>query len=136
MPGADLPLGARRLLRADGSVVVPSSVASEVLRRLLRDLDAEVQANGGAPSPSAYAVLWALYGAARSEDEKGLRIVSTPGGFPDETDVARSASVEVSAGDWAERHGCSVQYARRLARAGRVPARRVGRLWLITEEAA
>ncbi|GAB3169811.1 helix-turn-helix domain-containing protein [Streptomyces incanus] len=132
----DLPPGAARLLRADGSVVIPASVAGDVLRRLARDLTAEIQANGGTPSPAVYATFWALYGAARADDEKGCELVRTPGGFPGETGVAGSASVEVSAGDWAERHGCSVQYARRLAKAGRVPARRVGREWLITEAEA
>lgn len=128
MPRADLPAGAARLLRADGSVVIPAEVAGDVLRRLARDVAAEVRAHGGTPTGATYRVLWALYAASRAEDEKGAQTVR----FPAETPAAGGAIVEISANEWAQLHGCSPQYARRLAKAGRVPARRVGREWLIS----
>lgn len=134
MPGADLPLGARRLLRGDGSVVVPASVAADVLRRLSRDLTAEIQADGGRPSAAVYNLLWALYEAASSEDEKGTQIAGTPDGSASGTPSLGGVSVEIGASELAERMGCSPEYARRLARSGRVPARRVGRTWLIATD--
>ncbi|MEU9183359.1 helix-turn-helix domain-containing protein [Streptomyces sp. NPDC048484] len=42
--------------------------------------------------------------------------------------------MEIGASELAERMGCSPEYARRLARSGRVPARRVGRTWLIATD--
>ena len=43
----DLPEGARRLVRGNGSVVVPASLAGEVLRIVLRDVSARIRADGG-----------------------------------------------------------------------------------------
>lgn len=119
---------ARRLLRPDGSVVIPGSLAGPVLRVLLRDVGARLSVDGGKVAPGLPGLLWALKAAADREEAAA--------GFADETSVAGPVSVEVSAGEWAERVGCSPQYARALARAGRVPARRIGRVWLIPETAA
>lgn len=124
----DLPPGARRLVREDGSVVIPAAVAGEVLRRLMRDLTAEVQANGGKLAPQVYSLLWALR-AAQDADERGR------GGSAGGTPVAGAATVEESTAAAARRMGCSESYARRLARSGQVPARKVGAVWLITRAA-
>ncbi|WP_406360341.1 hypothetical protein OID55_11020 [Streptomyces sp. NBC_00715] len=132
MPRADLPPGAARLVREDGAVVVPASVAGEVLRILLRDLGARVRVDGGELSTGVRDLLWTLHFAAQAEAEKGAQLVSTPAGSDHGTPVAGAASVEISATEWASRIGCSTEYARRMARAGRVPARRVGRQWLIS----
>ena len=78
MTSRDLPPGAAGLVRADGAVVVPPALAGEVLRRLMRDLTAEVRANGGRLSPQVYGLLWALR-AAQDDAEKGWEIVPTPG---------------------------------------------------------
>jgi excisionase family DNA binding protein len=132
VPRAELPPGAARLVREDGSVIVPPQLAGEVLRILLRDLGARVRADGGELSTGVRDLLWTLHYAAQAEDERGVRSTHIPGGFADETSVTGGANVEISAREWAEQIGCSEQYARRMARSGRVSARRVGRQWLIS----
>jgi excisionase family DNA binding protein len=47
------------------------------------------------------------------------------------TSQAPAARVEIGISDAAQRLGCSPEYARRLARRGRLSARRVGRTWLV-----
>ncbi|MEV7125880.1 helix-turn-helix domain-containing protein [Streptomyces sp. NPDC093260] len=131
----DLPPGAVRLLRADGSVLVPPSIAAEVLRIILRDLGARLSVDGGKLSPTVHSVLWALDAAASAEDAKGSGLVRTPGGSVPGTPVAPAVSVEISTAEAARRMGCSESYLRRLARRGRVPARKVGAVWLIERAA-
>ncbi|MFE7648677.1 helix-turn-helix domain-containing protein [Streptomyces phaeoluteigriseus] len=125
----DLPPEMSRMLRPDGSVVIPASIAGDVLRRLLRDLAGEVSANGGRLSPAVYRVMWALHGAAEEERER------TSAGSADGTPVGTRASVEISTTEAARRMGCSESYVRRLARLGLVPARRVAGVWLIARAA-
>ncbi|MFD5105714.1 hypothetical protein [Streptomyces cinereoruber] len=109
-----------RLLRPDGSVTVPAAVAGEVLRALLRDLAAQRHTDGGEVSNDARRVLHALHAASvRSA------------GFAPESPAPATATVEVTAHQAAELLGCSPQYARHLARVGRVRARRAGPLWLL-----
>jgi excisionase family DNA binding protein len=128
------PPGAAGLVREDGSVVVPPALAGEVLRRLLRDLTAEVQANGGRLAPGVYALLWALRGAQGAGD-KGFAVTEAPDGSVAGTPVSGAGIVEISTAEAARRMGCSESYVRRLARSGRVPARRLGAQWLISPAA-
>ncbi|WP_432004558.1 helix-turn-helix domain-containing protein [Streptomyces parvus] len=128
MTRPDVGEAARRLLRPDGSVIVPPELAAGVLRVLLRAVSAHLSVDGGKVAPGVPGLLWALKAAAEREEDAA--------GFADETPPGGPANVEVSAGEWAERAGCSPQYARALARTGRVPARRIGRIWLIPETAA
>ncbi|MGW0596113.1 helix-turn-helix domain-containing protein [Streptomyces sp. NPDC002776] len=116
--------GIARLLRPDGSVMVPASVAGEVLRALVRDLSGRARADGGEVSPEARRVLYALHAAAVQDEGAGPA-------FAPETPVRAAASVELTARQVAEILGCSAQYARTLARSGRVRARRAGPAWLI-----
>ncbi|MFH9012655.1 helix-turn-helix domain-containing protein [Streptomyces sp. NPDC017943] len=116
--------GIARLLRPDGSVMVPASVAGEVLRALVRDLTARARADGGEVSPGARRVLHALHAAAVQGQGAGPAFVP-------ETPALTAASVELTARQVAEILGCSAQYARTLARSGRVRARRAGPAWLI-----
>ncbi|MFE1250505.1 helix-turn-helix domain-containing protein [Streptomyces sp. NPDC058741] len=116
--------GVARLLRPDGSVMVPASVAGEVLRALVRDLVGRARADGGEVSPQARRVLYALHAAAVQDE-------STGPAFAPETRARSAASVELTARQVAEILGCSAQYARSLARSGRVRARRAGPAWLI-----
>ncbi|MFI9174889.1 helix-turn-helix domain-containing protein [Streptomyces lincolnensis] len=111
-------------------MIIPPALAGEVLRRLLRDVTAEMEADGGRLGPQVYSLLWALR-TAQDDDEKESEAPPTPSGSAAGTPVAAAATVEISAGELAARMGCSAEYARRLARAGKVPARRVGRQWLI-----
>ncbi|MFD7968585.1 helix-turn-helix domain-containing protein [Streptomyces clavifer] len=56
-------------------------------------------------------------------------------GSGDGTPPAPAATVELTAGEAAFLLGCSTEYARRLARTGRVLARRAGPAWLINRQA-
>ncbi|MFF3092131.1 helix-turn-helix domain-containing protein [Streptomyces cyaneofuscatus] len=119
----DVEAAARRLVREDGSVIIPPELSAVVLRVLLRDVGARLKADRGAVPLSTSSLLWALALAAeRAEAAEG----SANGPFPD-----RPVSMEISASQAAEELGCSARHARRLARSGRLPARRVGRAWLI-----
>ena len=111
-------------LRPDGSVVIPGDVAGEVLRALVRDLTARVRADGGEVSPSVRRVLYALHDATqRAEQPEPGSDNGTPAVLP--------ATVELTAHQAALLLECSPEYARRLARSGRVHARRAGPAWLI-----
>ncbi|MGC4927247.1 helix-turn-helix domain-containing protein [Streptomyces sp. DT117] len=123
----DVEAAARRLLREDGTVIVPAELSAVVLRVLLRDVGARLKADRGAVPLSTSSLLWALALAAeQAEAAEG----SANGPSPD-----RPVSMEISASQAAEELGCSARHARRLARSGRLPARRVGRAWLIAEAA-
>ncbi|KOG77370.1 hypothetical protein ACZ90_59460 [Streptomyces albus subsp. albus] len=118
---------ARRLLRPDGSVVIPGPLAGPVLRVLLRDVGARLSVDGGKVVPGLPGLLWALKAAAdRAEAEGG----SAPGTFAE-----RPVSVEISTAEAAQQLGCSEGYVRRLARAGRLRGRKVGPVWLVAEAA-
>lgn len=119
----DLPEGARCLVREDGSVVVPASLAGEVLRIVLRDLAVRVRADGGELSAGVRELLWGLHASAAEAEQQAGSVDGTLEGPP--------VSVEVGISDAAARLGCSPEYARRLARRGRLSARRVGRTWLV-----
>ncbi|HEY9475776.1 MAG TPA: helix-turn-helix domain-containing protein [Mycobacteriales bacterium] len=120
--------GLEGLVRPDGSVVVPGSVAGEVLAALVRDLTARIRADGGEVSPAARRVLYALHSAAQCHDQ-----------VPDErpgsgvgTVGARRVMVEpLTAADAAGMLECSTGYVRRLCRTGRLTARRTASVWLI-----
>ncbi|MGQ4355265.1 helix-turn-helix domain-containing protein [Streptomyces drozdowiczii] len=108
-------------------MLIPPSLADPVLRILLRDVTARVSVDGGRVAPGVPGLLWALKAAAeREEAEEG----SAPG-----TPVERPVSVEIGIAEAALELGCSEGYVRRLARAGRLRGRKVGRVWLVTEAA-
>ncbi|MEU3835577.1 helix-turn-helix domain-containing protein [Streptomyces microflavus] len=123
----ELEDAARRLMREDGSVVIPAALASPVLRVLLRDVGARLQSDQGAVPLPVTGLVWALALAAeRAEAE-----VSSASGTPAE----RPVSVEISTAEAARELGCSEGYVRRLARAGRLRGRKVGAVWLVAEAA-
>ncbi|MEU3435458.1 helix-turn-helix domain-containing protein [Streptomyces sp. NPDC006863] len=123
----DVGEAARRLLREDGSVVVPPQLAAGVLRVLLRDVGARLKSDRGAVPLSTSSLLWALALAAeQAEAEAG----SAPG-----TPADRPVSVEISTAEAARELGCSEGYVRRLARTGRLRGRKVGPVWLVAEAA-
>lgn len=119
-----MPAPPPNLLRPDGSVIIPASVAGDVLRYLVLGLAARVRADGGEVSTSARRVFYALHDAAQRHDEQP--------GFVNETSTPTPGTVEETASQVASVMGCSVQYVRRLCAAGVLPARRVGRQWMIT----
>ncbi|MET8377445.1 helix-turn-helix domain-containing protein [Streptomyces microflavus] len=123
----DVEVAARRLLRPDGSVVVPPQLAAGVLRVLLRDVGARLKADQGAVPLPVSSLFWALALAAeRVEAEEG-----SGAGTP----ADRPVSVEISTAAAARELGCSESYVRRLARAGRLQGRKVGPVWLVAEAA-
>ncbi|MBK6040825.1 helix-turn-helix domain-containing protein [Streptomyces sp. MBT55] len=123
----DVGGAARRLLREDGSVLIPAVLADPVLRILLRDVSARVAVDGGKVAPGVSGLLWALKAAAdQAEAEAG----SAPG-----TPAERPVSVEISTAEAARELGCSEGYVRRLVRAGRLRGRKVGPVWLVAEAA-
>ncbi|MFI6123248.1 helix-turn-helix domain-containing protein [Streptomyces sp. NPDC051064] len=122
-----VPPGARALVREDGTVVIPAALAGEVLRRLLRDVTAEISAAKGQPSTACRELLWGLHLAAKQAEKADGSTRGTP--------EAGSAKVEISTSEAAHRLGCSESYARRLARTGRLRGRKVGPVWLVAEAA-
>lgn len=112
------------LLRADGAVVVPAEVAGEVLRALVRDLTTRVRTDGGELSPAVRRLLYALHDAAQLPTEPEPSSA-------DGTMTVVPATVELTAHEAALLLECSPEYARRLARTGRLLARRAGTTWLI-----
>jgi excisionase family DNA binding protein len=114
------------LIRPDGSVIVPAGVAGEVLRSLVRDLTARVRTDGGEVSPTVRGLLNALHAAAERVDTATTGPSSDPG-----TTTIQRANVEIGTGDAAALLECSTEYVRRLARSGRIQARRLGAAWLI-----
>lgn len=107
------------LLRSDGSVVVPASLATAVLRVLALELAGEVRATGGRLTPVAADLLRALHEASQHPQAPTSLVVAEP-------EVAG-----VSVAEAAARMGCSRQYVRRLLAAGRLAGRRSGGVWLV-----
>ncbi|MFB6558498.1 helix-turn-helix domain-containing protein [Streptomyces sp. NPDC056400] len=113
----------------DGSVIIPSAVANDVLRALMRDITARVRADGGEIGPGVRRLLYALHAAAqRAELEHSSDIGTAP---PPPATV-----VEVSVDEAAALLECTPEYVRRLARRGTLTARRLGaRAWAIDRTA-
>jgi excisionase family DNA binding protein len=114
---------------ADGSVVVPASLAGSVRRILVRDLAQHIRSDGGAPSVGARQLLYAL---ARAEARHELgRGHSNDGSDSGTTDQA-GHTLELSTQQVAEAIGCSASFVRRLCRSGLLNGRRAGRrTWLV-----
>ncbi|MEU7166675.1 helix-turn-helix domain-containing protein [Streptomyces morookaense] len=123
------PEGARRLLRADGSVIVPAMVAGDVLRALVRDLTARVRADGGEVTPGIRRLLYALHTAAQHTDMFDSARASADSAA---TGTAPAPSGTVAVAEAAALMGCSPRHIRTLIANGRLPAERVGaRVWAI-----
>ncbi|XAS66548.1 helix-turn-helix domain-containing protein [Micrococcaceae bacterium Sec5.7] len=122
-----------RLVRPDGSVVVPGEIADGLLRLLVLGVTTASQRNaGGRPSPAVLEVLHALNMAAVKADEAPVS-VNGPS-------IGEMGIIEVHSKYWkssAEAAGllqCTERSVRRACVAGKLPARKVGRQWLISEE--
>lgn len=107
------------------AVVVPESLRDTVLRLLLERIRQERVSGGQAlVSEEMRAFLWAL-----SHPYEGTNATAS---FANETSAPVSGTVLLTTEDIAERMGCSVQYARRVAARG--ARTKVGRQWLVTEQ--
>lgn len=115
---------AGRLLRPDGSVLIPPQLAAEVLRTLVVGATAQARTDGGVIGPGARRLLHQLYEAAQQDAQQRAT-------FAAESRRSDPDMVEITAQQAADRMGCSPQYVRYLARTGRVRARRAGPSWLI-----
>ncbi|MFE6742325.1 excisionase family DNA-binding protein [Streptomyces tubercidicus] len=121
---------AGHLMRADGSVIVPPGVASDVLRALVRDLTARVRTDGGELSPKVRQVFYALHTAAQRADT--FDSVTAPFEPTTGSGSAPGPSDTVCVAEAAALMGCTPRHVRALIAAGRLPAERVGaRVWAI-----
>lgn len=113
---------------ADGCVPVPAHLAGPVRDLLVTAAWDLAKTNGG----SVHADLRRLIEQLHRADQRRGQAAVQPG--PDSgTSDAAPGRLEVSTTDAAHAMGCSVEYVRRLARSGRINARRAGqRTWLIT----
>ena len=125
-----LPPEYARLVRSDGSVVVPAGVADAVVRLLVLGLTEAQHANaGGRVSPQMMDVLHALNAAAIREDEMSAR----------GRDYSSSGKINVSVQNLltpqeaAALLQCTDRQVRRLCEQGKLPARKLGQHWLIAE---
>jgi excisionase family DNA binding protein len=120
-------------VRTDGSVVFRAEDWGRLAAYVSRKVREDAQRNGGGYSP----LLLGFVDAARTAEhlmfafapEQRLQVPLS------EPDNKQAGMMWVSAKEAATRNGCSVEYMRRLARQGRVPACRAGREWLIDPEA-
>ncbi|KDN75237.1 hypothetical protein DF19_25120 [Streptomyces olindensis] len=112
---------------------LPRTDARQLERLLALGLLAEARTSGARPSAQAERLLRQLHNAARTHPSF---VPETPTDAPATVDhgfASRAVSIE----EVAAVLGCSVQYARRLARTGRLRAQRVGEHgpWLTTPAA-
>lgn len=119
---------AAHLTRADGAVIVPPSVAGDVLRALVRDLAVRVRADGGEVTPGVRRVLYDLHAAAQRNELECDKYTAPPLSAATGTTPRTSGTVAVA--EAAALMGCSPRHVRALIGTGRLPAERVGaRVW-------
>ncbi|WP_369045149.1 helix-turn-helix domain-containing protein [Sinomonas sp. P10A9] len=120
-------------VRTDGSVVFRAEDWGRLAAYVSRKVREDAQRNGGGYSP----LLLGFVDAAQTAEH--LMFAFAPEARPEvplsELDKGKPEKMWVSAKEAAKRNGCSVEYMRRIARRGQVPARRAGREWLIDPEA-
>ncbi|MEV5124300.1 helix-turn-helix domain-containing protein [Streptomyces decoyicus] len=125
---------AEQLTRADGAVIVPATVAGDVLRALVRDLTARVRADGGEVAPGVRGLLYALHAAAQRAEM--FDSVTAPFEPTAGSGSAPGPSGTVCVAEAAALMGCTPRHVRALIAAGRLPAERVGaRVWAIDADA-
>lgn len=117
------------LRQPDGSIRVPAANAREVLSLLVAGLAQRAQRDGLPVSEAGRRLLWALADAADRHEQPTGSVVGTPAAQP----AILSAVADIAA--VAARMGCSEAYVRRLARQGRLDARKVGGRWIVNEGA-
>lgn len=119
--------GLARLLRPDGSVLIPPQIAAEVLRTLVVGATAQARNSGGVIGPGARRLLHQLYEAAQQAAD---RPTADEGSTP-----PRSASVEITVREAAALMGCRPRWIRTLLESERLQGRRVNaRLWLVDRD--
>jgi excisionase family DNA binding protein len=130
------PEPGRTLLRGDGSVIVPPTVAGEVARILFAHLDARARADGGELSTAARRLLVELQAAAQHTDHSPVFDSVTAPFDSAATGSPTAPAGSVSTAEAAALMGCSPRWIRELCESGRLPAERVGaRVWRIDRAA-
>ncbi|MCX8454673.1 helix-turn-helix domain-containing protein [Paenarthrobacter ureafaciens] len=120
------------LIRPDGTVVVPGSVAEPILRLIVRGLSQSVSGNGGGGRLNAdtIGVLSALNAAAAHEEERsssGLgTVIADSGIIGSRSDARRLTALEA-----ADLLGCTDRAIRKACTEGRLRAVKFGKTWLI-----
>ncbi|MFI0134748.1 helix-turn-helix domain-containing protein [Streptomyces luteogriseus] len=115
---------AARLLRPDGSVVIPPELAAEVLRTLVVGATQQARTDGGVIGPAARRLLHQLYEAAQHAHARDRADVGSH--------TADHPTVEITVAEAALLMGCRPRWIRTLLESGRLRGRRVNsRLWLV-----
>lgn len=120
------------LIRADGTVVVPGSVAEPILRLIVSGLTQSVTGNGGGGrlSSDTIGVLSALNAAAAREEERSSSaagtVVADSGIIGSRSDAGRVTATEAAA-----LLGCTDRAIRKACTEGRLPAVKLGNAWFI-----
>lgn len=109
--------------------MVPVHLAGPVRDLLVTAVWDLAKTNGGTVHTDLRQLIEQLHQLDQRRDQPQARPC-----FAKETAAARSPTVEVTVDAMAQVMGCSRQYVRRLAAAGVLPARRLGRIWLIAIE--
>jgi len=113
-------------------VPVPAHLAGPVRDLLVAGLWDLAKTNGGTVNPELRRLVVDLH-QADQQRHQAPTVATPPTGAGTGTHDGQALTVEVSTRDAAHAMGCSVEYVRRLARSGRLTARRAGRrTWLIT----
>ncbi|WP_354573692.1 excisionase family DNA-binding protein [Frigoribacterium sp. UYMn621] len=116
-------LVSRFVVGEDGQIGASSEVWGWVSARVSKLTRQDARLNGSF-SPLLLELVDATGRAAHCAE--GVLVVPSP-----EPVGVPVATIEVTPDEAAKRMGCSSEYVRRLARNGRLEARRVGRSWLI-----
>lgn len=114
-------------LSADGAAMVPVHLAGPVRDLLVTAVWDLAKTNGGTVHADLRRLIEELHQVDQRRDQ-------TPpaGALPStEARTARCPTVEATVEEAARVMGCSREWVRHLARQGTLPARRLGRIWLI-----
>ena len=120
------------LIRPDGTVVVPGTVAEPILRLIVRGLSQSSAGNGGGAclTTDTIGVLSALNAAAAREEERSSSAVGTK--MPESGIIGnRSDAFRLTTLEAAHLLGCTDRAIRKACTEGRLRAVKLGNAWLI-----
>lgn len=122
-----------RLVRPDGSVVVPAAVADGMLRLLVLGVTTASRMNaGGSPSVAVLQVLHALNMAAVKAVDAPLSVNGPV--FEEMGSIGVKGVTWQTCSEVAALLQCTERSVRRACEQGRLPALKKGRQWLIRED--
>lgn len=128
-----MPAEFARLVRPDGSVVVPAAVADGMLRLLVLGVTTASRMNaGGSPSVDVLEVLHALNVAAVKAGDAHVSGIGPV--FEESVTVGVQGESWLTCSEVAALLQCTERSVRRACEQGRLPALKKGRQWLIHED--